>query len=129
MRHLGDFHCEAFHKDSKLVQHIRQTYFRTHVLTFYKEDVYKLREVFKEIAEMAGLLGTKVHPIQDHWVAKRELHSAYHAVRGSAKDLHFFRIVVPVKSPKIMGLQGIHSLKALKQQTGLSFCPWCRKEG
>ena len=35
----------------------------------------------------------------------------------------------PTKSPKIMGLKGIQSSEALKHQTGLSFCPWCRKEG
>ena len=33
------------------------------------------------------------------------------------------------QSPKIMGLKGIHSPEALKCITGLSFCPWCRKEG
>ena len=78
---------------------------------------------------MAGLLGTKVYPIHDQWVANKELCSAYHAVRGSAKDLHFFRTVAPLKSPKIMDLRGIYSPKALKGQACLSFCPWCRKEG
>ena len=28
-----------------------------------------------------------------------------------------------------MGLKGIHSPKALQQQSGLTFCPWCGKEG
>ena len=87
-----------------MVQHKRWTYFRTHVLTFHREDTYELTEVFKELAEMAGVLGTKAYPVQDPWVSKRELHSTYYAVRGSTKDLHFFRRVVPLKSPKIMGL-------------------------
>ena len=52
-----------------------------------------------------------------------------HMVRGSTKDLHLFRTIAPLESPKIMGLWGIHSLEALKQQMGLSFCPWCGKEG
>ena len=99
------------------------------MLTFYKEDTYELTEVFKELAEMAGLLGTEVYPIHNQWVGKKELCSAYHIVRGSAKDLHFFRIVAPLESPKIMGLQGIHSPEALKQQVGLTFCLWCRKKG
>ena len=34
-------------------------------------------EVFKELVEMAGLLGTEVYPVQDLWMAKRELCSAY----------------------------------------------------
>ena len=61
--HLGDSCHEAFCKDLELVQCIRQTYFRTHALTFHKEDTYKLTEVFKELAEMAGLLCTKVYPV------------------------------------------------------------------
>ena len=89
MGHLGDSHHEAFHKDLELVQCIKQTYFRTHVLTFYKEDTYKLMEIFKELVEMAGLLGTEVYPIHDQWVGKKELCSTYHTVRGSAKDLLF----------------------------------------
>ena len=101
---LGDSHCEAFHKDSELLQWIRWTYFRTHALTFLKEDTYILTEVFKELAEMSGLLGTEVCPVHDQWVGRKVLHSAYHMVRGSTKDLHFFRTVVPLKSPKIIGL-------------------------
>ena len=50
-------------------------------------------------------------------------------VRGSAKDLHYFWVMLLTESPKIMGLKGIHSPEALKHQTGLSFHPWCRKEG
>ena len=52
MGHLGDSQDNAFHKDSELVQHIRQTYFRTHALTFHKEDTNELTEVFKELAEI-----------------------------------------------------------------------------
>ena len=101
---LGGSHHEAFHKDSELVQCIRQTYFKTHAKTFHKEDTNKLMEVFKELAEMEGLLGTEVYPIHDQWVGKKELCSVYHAVRVSAKDLHFFRTVAPLESSKIMGL-------------------------
>ena len=31
--------------------------------------------------------------------------------------------------PNTMGLRGTHSPKALQRQGGLSFCPWCKKEG
>ena len=112
--HLMDSHHEVFHKDLELVQCIRQTYFRTHALTFHKEDTNELADVFKELAEMAGLLGTEVYLVHDQWAGKKELHSTYHGVRGSARDLHFFRTVSPLESPKIMGLQGIHSPEALK---------------
>ena len=53
--HLGDSWLQAFHKDLEVVHCIRQTY--------YGVDTYKLTEVFKELAEMAGLLGTKVYPV------------------------------------------------------------------
>ena len=86
-------------------------------------------EVFKELAEIAGLLGTKVYSVHDQWVGRKECCSTYPIVRGSAKDLHFFRTVVPLEFHKIRGLWGIHSPEALKWQTGLSFCPWCGKEG
>ena len=79
---------------------------------------------------MAGLLGTEVYPVHDQWVGRKELCSAYHTVRGSAKDLHFFRTVALLKSPKIMGFQGIHTPEASKSnRQDLSFCPWCGKEG
>ena len=112
--HLGDSHHVAFCKDSELVQQIKQTYFRTHALTFHKEETYKLTQVFKELAEMAGLLGTEVYPVHNQWVGRKELCSTCHMVRGSAKDLHFFATVAPLKSPKIMGLCDIHSPEALK---------------
>ena len=102
--HLEDSHCEAFHKDLEWVQCIRWAYFRTHALTFYKEVTYELTEDFKQLTEMAGLLGTNVYPVQDLWMGKRDLYSAYYTVRGSAKDLYFLRIVAPLESPKIMAL-------------------------
>ena len=71
-------------------------------------------EVFKELVEMAGLLGTEVYPVHDQWVGRKECCSADHAVRGSAKDLYIFRTVAPLESSKIMGLWGIHSPEALK---------------
>ena len=47
----------------------------------------------------------------------------------SSMDIHFSRIVAPNQLPKIMRLDGTHSLKALQWQNSLNFCPWCRKEG
>ena len=65
MKHLRGTHWEAFHKDSDLVQHIRQTYFRAHSLVFHKEVTNDLANVFREIAKMVGLMGTKIHPVKD----------------------------------------------------------------
>ena len=123
--HLRGACQEAFCKDSDLVKCIRQTYFRAHQLVFNREVTHDLTNVFKELAEMAGLLDTEIHWVQDQWQGKKELHMANCVVRGSAKDLHYFWVVSPTESPKIMGLKGIHSPEALKCLTGLSFCPWC----
>ena len=60
--HLGDSHLEVFHKDLDLVQCIRQTYFRTHLSTFYKEVTNELTDVFREMVEIAGLLGMEIYP-------------------------------------------------------------------
>ena len=38
-----------------------------------------------------------------------------------------FRVILPTELPKIMGLRGIHSLKALQWWGGLSFCLWFGK--
>ena len=78
---------------------------------------------------MTGLLSIKIHLVQDQWRGRKELCCANYMVRGSAKDLHCFRVVSPLESPKIMGLWGIHFPKALKHQASLLFCPCCRKEG
>ena len=120
---------EAFSKDSDLVKHIRWTYFRAHLLVFLKEVIHDLADIFGEMTKMLVLMGSEIHPIQDQWQGKKELHVANHVAKGSTKNLCYFWVVSPIKSPKIMGLKGIHSLEALKHQACLSFCPWCGKEG
>ena len=116
---------EAFCKDLDLVKHIRQTYFRAHAPVFHKEVTYNLADFFGEMAKMAGLMGPEIHPVKDQWQRKNELQMA----KGSTKNLYYFWVVSPIKSPKIMGLKWIHSPEAPKHQVGLSLCPWCRKEG
>ena len=83
--YLRGTHREAFHEDLDLVQHIRQTYFRAHSLVFHKEVTHDLANIFGEMTKMAGLMGTEIHPIQDQWLGKKELHMANHAAKGSTK--------------------------------------------
>ena len=96
---------------------------------FTQEGSYNLTLVFQEMATSTSLLDFDVHEVQDEWTGQRELQAAHQAAKSSPKDIHFFWLVPLTKSPKIMGLKGIHSPMALKWQTGLSFCPQCRKEG
>ena len=60
---------------------------------------------------------------------RKELCTANYTARGSTKDLHYFWVVSPLESPRIMELKRIHSPEAPKHQASLSLCPWCGKEG
>ena len=84
---------------------------------------------FQEMATSAGLMDSEVHEVQEVWTGQKDLQATHHMVKGSPKGIQFFQVVPPTESPMIMGLKGIHSPKALHQQAGLSFCPWCGKEG
>ena len=90
---------------------------------------YDLMLVFWEMAASTGLLDSDVHKVQEEWSGQKDLWATHQAVKSSLKGIHFFQLVPQTKLPKIMGLKGIHSPEALKQWAGLSFCPWCEKEG
>ena len=81
------------------------------------------------MASSTNLLGTEVHEVQEEWSGWQELKATNRAAKASQMDTHFFRLVAPTESPKIMGLEGIHLPKALWWWSSLSYCPWCRKEG
>ena len=53
------------------------------------------------------------HDVQETSGSQKDLRTANWVSRASLKDLHFFQIVLPMESPKIMGLKGIHSIEAL----------------
>ena len=81
------------------------------------------------MAEMVGLMDSEIYQVWDQQWGKKELCTANYMARGSAKDLHYFWVMSPLKSPKIMGLRGTHSPEALKHQARLLFSPWCGNEG
>ena len=122
-------HWEALGKDSKLVWATRQVYFKSHCPNYDHEGFQDLSYTFKEMATSAGLLGSDVHKVQPVWAGWKDLWFTHHMAKSSPKNIHLFYVVPSTKLPKIMGLKGIHSPKALKWQSGLSFCLWCGKEG
>ena len=75
------------------------------------------------------LLGTSIFKIQASWTGPEELKQANYALRSLPKGLKFLHVVPPSESPKVMGLVGIHDPDALWHFTGVTHCPWCRKEG
>ena len=63
--------------------------------------------------ETASLLGSTICEIQEVWTGQDELHHVNYALRTLPKGLKFFQVVSPSKSPKLMGLAGIHHPNAL----------------
>ena len=126
---LKESHCEAFEKDSDLVCTTRQNYFQMHHPEFNHVGSHDLPHTFWEMATSTGLLDCDIHKAPDVWTGQKDLWATYQVAKSSPKDICFFWVVSPTELPKITGLKGIHSPEALKQQAGLSFCPWCGKVG
>ena len=53
-----------------------------------------------------NLLGTEVQEALARW---KDLRAANQVAKASSRDIHFFRVVTPTESPKVMGVKGIHS--------------------
>ena len=126
---LKDSHHETFDKDLDLVQVTRWAYFKAHCPEFDHENPHDLSHTFQEMANSTILLDPNVYEVWDVLTVQKHLHVAHCVARSCLRDIHFFWVVPPTESPKIIGLKGTHSPKVLKQQAGLSFCPWCEKEG
>ena len=81
------------------------------------------------MAASADLLGTSIHEIQASWTGPNELKQANYVLQSLPKGLKFFHVLPPSESLKVMGLVEIHDLDALCHFSGVTYCPWCRKEG
>ena len=126
---LKENHQEAFCWDSDLVQVTRQRYFEAHCPTFDQEGSHDLSGLFWEMVTCANLLDSEIYENEEVWTGWRDLWYANDALKSSPKGLWFFWPMSPLESPKVMGLEGIHHLEALCCHIGLSYCPWCGKEG
>ena len=81
------------------------------------------------MATTADLFGSDIFEITEAWLGWDELQQANYSLMTLWKGLKFFRAVSPSKSPKVMGLMGIHNLDTLCHFNGVTHCPWCRKVG
>ena len=124
---LKESHQEAFSKELEVVKAARWAYYSTHHPSFEQEGSHDLSSTFWEMATLTNLLGNEIHEVQESWTGQTDLKAAHQYAKSSPKDIHFFRVVLPTELPKIMGLKGIHSPKALQQCSGLTFCLWCGK--
>ena len=93
------------------------------------ESTHDLSEIFRQMAKSVELLGTSIYEIQASWTGPDELKQANYALRSLPKSLMFLCVVPPSESPKVMGLVGIHGPDALCHFNGVTYCPWCGKEG
>ena len=84
---------------------------------------------FQEMITSANLLESEIYEIQEVWTGQKDLRYTHCVMRSSPKGLQFFHLVSPSESTKVIGLKGIHHPNALCHHAGLSYCPWCGKEG
>ena len=120
---------DTFLRDSDLVVEARLCFFSKHSYNFNQDGNCDLSEVFKKLAEKAGLLGTNIYEIEASWTGPEELKEANYTLWSMPKGLRFLRTVPATESPKVMGLMGIHDPDALWHFAGFTYCPWHGKEG
>ena len=120
---------DTFSWDSGHVKEARECYFATHPWDWAHGNMDDLSDIFRELAQGAGLLGKFIHEIQVSWNGPTELKHANYILRSLPKGLKFLRVVSAKESPKIMGLKGIHDFDALQHFAGYTYCPWCGKYG
>ena len=120
---------EAFLRDTSLMREARLCFFSKHSHNFVEDGTHDLSDIFKELAERAGLLGNTIYEIQLSWTGPEEMKQANYALQSLPKGLRFLRVVPTSESPKVMGLMGIHDPNALWCYAGYTHCSWCSKEG
>ena len=112
-----------------MVREARREYFSKHSFDFTSDGTWDLSGMFKCLATRAGLLGTSIYETQSPWTGPEELKQANYILLSLPKGLKFLMAVPPSESHKVMGLMGIHDLDALCWFGGVTYCPWCGKEG
>ena len=126
---LKPSHVDAFSQDSSPIKEARECYFATHPWDWACSNMDDLSDIFRELAQGAGLLGKFIHEIQVSWNGLEELKHANYILRSLPKGLKFLRVVSAKESPKIMGLKGIHDSNALQCFASYTYCLWCSKDG
>ena len=121
--------ADAFSRDSNSIKEARACYFITHSWNWDHGNTEDLSDIFKELAQEAGLLGESIFEIQWSWKGPEYLQWANYIFQSQPKGLKFLRAVSAKESPKEMGLKGIHDPEALRCFSGYTYCPWCGKSG
>ena len=72
--------ADTFSCDSNPVKEARSCYFATHPWDWIHDSTNDLSNLFRELAEGAGLLGKSIHEIQLSWDGPEELKHANYAL-------------------------------------------------
>ena len=120
---------DAFSQDSNSVKDTRAHYFVTHSWDWAQGNTEDLSNIFKELAQEAGLLDESIFEMQQSWKGPEHLQQANYIFQSQSKGLRFLRAVSAKESPKEMGLKGIHDPEALWGFSGFTYCPSCGKSG
>ena len=120
---------DTFSRDSDPVKEARAHYFAIHSWDWAHSISEDLSNIFRELAQEAGLLGESIFEIQWSWEGPEHLKQTNYIFHSQPKGLRFLRVVSTKESPKEMGLQGIHDPEALQCFVRYTYCPWCRKYG
>ena len=91
--------ADAFLRDSDLVVEARSCFFSKHSYNFNQDGNHDLSEVFKRLAEKAGLLGINIYEIEASWTGPEELKQANYTLQSLPKGLRFLRVVPTMESP------------------------------
>ena len=126
---LKPSHVDTFSRDSHPVKEAKECYFATHPWDWAHGNTDNLSDIFRELAQGAGLLGESIHKIQLAWNGPEDLKHANYVLQSLPKGLKFPRAVSTKEFPKIMGLKGIHDSDALWHFASYTYCPWCSKDG
>ena len=118
-----------FSQDSDMVKVARREFFSKHSYDFTTDGTHNLYGTFRQLAVSANLLGTSIYEIQSSWTGPEDLKQANYVLQSLPKGLKFLQVVPPLESPKVMGLMVIHDPDALCHLDGITYCPWCGKEG
>ena len=100
--------ADAFSRDSDSIMEARARYFATHSWNWAQGNTEDLSDIFKELAQEAGLMDNSIFEIQRSWKGPEHLQQANYIFQSQPKGLRFLRVVSTKECPKEMGLKGIH---------------------
>ena len=84
-------HADAFSRDSDLVKEARAHYFTTHSWDWIHGNTEDLSNIFKGLAQEAGLFGESYFKIQQLWKGPEHLRQANYVFQTQPKGLKFLK--------------------------------------